>query len=134
MSSAATEAQSHRQTYFRVFVALCVLTALSVAADAIKLSNPWVLRSIILSIAAAKAMCVMLFFMHLKFEKAWKYLLLAPTIVLAISLPLALASDVGFDYYIDETPQAASFEQQNRNWDNRNSNLTKTNPATTITP
>ena len=55
--------------------------------------------SIVLAIAVAKATCVMLFFMHLKWERGWKYVLLAPTTILAIGFPIALMPDIGFHYY-----------------------------------
>jgi cytochrome c oxidase subunit 4 len=47
----------------------------------------------------------MLFFMHLLFERAWKYVLLAPTIILAIGIPLALLPDIGLHYYTEDVPQ-----------------------------
>jgi cytochrome c oxidase subunit IV len=43
--------------------------------------------------------------MHLKFEGKWKFLLLSPTIILAIGLPLALLPDVGEHYYTLDVPQ-----------------------------
>lgn len=100
---------SHAATYFMVFLALCVFTALSVAADMAHLANKNVLRVIVLAIASAKALCVMLFFMHLKFERAWKYLLLVPTLILASALPFALMPDVGMPYYTPEAPQRKEY-------------------------
>ena len=97
--------ESHAGTYFIVFLALCGLTALSVIADMVHLADRNVLRVIVLAIASAKALCVMLFFMHLKFERAWKYLLLVPTFILASALPFALMPDVGMPYYTPEVPQ-----------------------------
>ena len=55
--------------------------------------------------AVAKALCVMAFFMHLKFEGRWKFVLLSPTIILAIGIPLALLPDVGLHYYSVDIPQ-----------------------------
>jgi DNA-directed RNA polymerase specialized sigma54-like protein len=43
--------------------------------------------------------------MHLKFERNWKYVLLAPTICLALGIPLALLPDVGVHYYAVSAPQ-----------------------------
>ena len=91
--------------YFVVFIALCVFTAISVAFDFITFSNRAVLIVIVLAVAVAKATCVMLFFMHLKFEGNWKYVLLGPTTILAIGLPLALLPDIGVPYYYDRAPQ-----------------------------
>ena len=50
---------------------------------------------LVLSVATAKALFVMMYFMHLKFEGRWKYVLLSPTVILAIGLPLALLPDIG---------------------------------------
>lgn len=103
--------ESHSGTYFAVFIGLCVLTGVSVLADQLHFSNKAVLRTIILAVATSKALCVMLYFMHLKFESAWKYLLLAPTFILAASLPFALAPDVGMHYYTSEAVQIKEYER-----------------------
>jgi cytochrome c oxidase subunit 4 len=103
---------SHAREYFLVFLALCVCTALSVIADVLQLSDRNVTRVLVLAIAVAKALCVMLFFMHLKFERAWKYLVLAPTLILAASIPVALASDMWLHYYTVDTPQAKEHARQ----------------------
>src|SRR4051794_2827257 len=101
----------HHVWYFGVFAALCVLTGLSVLFDMLHIGertiagiNP-VLAVLVLSVATAKALFVMMFFMHLKFEGRWKYLLLAPTVILAIGLPLALLPDIGAHYYTTDVPQ-----------------------------
>jgi cytochrome c oxidase subunit 4 len=47
----------------------------------------------------------MLYFMHLKFEGKWKFALLAPTIVLAITIIAALMPDIGAHYYDPQVPQ-----------------------------
>jgi hypothetical protein len=54
----------------------------------------------------------MTIFMHLKFERAWKYLLLAPTFILAATIPFALTPDVGSSYYTPTAPQIAEYEAQ----------------------
>lgn len=100
---------SHAATYFMVFLALCVFTAMSVVADIVHLADKNVLRVIVLAIATAKALCVMMFFMHLKFERAWKYLLLVPTLILASALPFALMPDVGMHYYTPDVPQIREY-------------------------
>ena len=96
---------SHGAAYLRVFIALCVFTAISVIADLVHLPNKYLLGAIVLAVAVAKALCVMMFFMHLKFERAWKYLLLAPTIILALALPLSLRPDIGETYYVQDVQQ-----------------------------
>jgi cytochrome c oxidase subunit 4 len=88
-----------------VFIALCCCTALSVVFDLIDISNKMVLIVLVLGVAVAKALFVMAYFMHLKFEGRWKYVLLAPTIILAIGVPLALLPDIGLHYYNVDIPQ-----------------------------
>ena len=95
----------HDVNYLGVFIALCVFTGLSVLFDVFEYSNRAILIVLVLGVASAKATCVMLFFMHLKFEGNWKFIILAPTTILAIGLPLALLPDVGVHYYINTASQ-----------------------------
>ena len=98
----------HHAPYFAVFIALCICTILSAAADLFDVRAMFGylgLVVIIFSIAVAKALFVMAYFMHLKFEGRWKFVLLAPTIILAIGLPLALLPDIGVSYYTNLAPQ-----------------------------
>lgn len=106
------EHHSHGKTYFMVFCALCVFTVMSIIADAFQMSNKNVLRAVILAVATSKALCVMMYFMHLKFERAWKYLLLAPTFILAATIPFALVPDIGSHYYTVDVPQRYEYEAQ----------------------
>jgi len=94
----------HHVNYLVIFIVLCICTALSVAFDVLAFSKP-VTIVLVLAVACAKAMCVMMFFMHLKFEGNWKYVMLAPTTILAIGLPLALMPDIGVAYYKSTAPQ-----------------------------
>jgi len=101
----------HHVWYFGVFGALCILTLISVACDLFHIEGKVihginiVVAVLVLSVATAKALFVMTYFMHLKFEGRWKFLLLSPTIILAIGLPLALLPDVGVHYYPTDIPQ-----------------------------
>ncbi len=102
----------HHVWYFGVFACLCVLTMLSVLFDVFKIEGHTTIGGInlllavlVLSVATAKALFVMTYFMHLKFEGRWKFLLLSPTVILALGLPLALLPDVGVHYYPTDIPQ-----------------------------
>jgi cytochrome c oxidase subunit 4 len=97
----------HHPPYGFIFVLLIGFTLLSCVADIMKdsLPSPLALAVVVLAISAMKATCVLLYFMHLKFERAWKYILLAPTTILAIGLPLALLPDIGVHYYDIDVPQ-----------------------------
>lgn len=106
------EFHSHGKLYFTIFLVLCGFTAISIVADVFRsfIPNRIVLVGIVLAVAVAKALCVMMIFMHLKFERAWKYLLLAPTFILACTIPFALAPDIGLHYYVQTAPQIAEYE------------------------
>ena len=107
------ESHEHGQghpNYLMIFFALCVFTMISILTDVIHL--PYGVKVVaVLSVATCKALCVMAFFMHLKFERAWKYVLLAPTTILALGLPLALTPDVAEHYYTQEVPQLDDFDE-----------------------
>jgi cytochrome c oxidase subunit 4 len=103
---------SHLRTYLTVFVVLCICTLISVAADVVHFASHSVVVVVVMAVAVTKALCVMMYFMHLKFERAWKYLLLAPTIILASAIPFALAPDVGMHYYTVDVPQLHEFERK----------------------
>lgn len=106
----STNHDSHHVNYASVFIVLCVFTALSVGFDLFSFENKAVTAVLVLAVAAAKATCVLLFFMHLKFEGGWKYLVLAPTSILALGLPLALWPDIGTNYYPSTAAQTQWLE------------------------
>ncbi|MCY2964185.1 MAG: cytochrome C oxidase subunit IV family protein [Planctomycetota bacterium] len=99
--------------YIAIFGILILLTLASVVADSVGGTIGKVMVGlIVLVIASLKAMCVMMYFMHLKFEGAWKYALLAPTIILALAVPAALAPDIAFKYYDLQVPQQKAKVEQ----------------------
>jgi cytochrome c oxidase subunit 4 len=102
---------SHAGAYKAVFAALCCFTLMSIGADFLKLSDRRIIVVIVLAVATAKALCVMMYFMHLKFERTWKYMLLAPTFILASGLMVSLIPDVGRHYYTVDTPQVHEHEE-----------------------
>ena len=98
-----SETSHPHPNYLAVFGALCVLTGVSWFLDE---ANGWGLFSsrillvvLVCAVAMAKALFVLAYFMHLKFEGKWKYVLLAPTITLALGLPIALMPDLSLNYY-----------------------------------
>lgn len=87
--------------YLYVFIALCVLTS----ASFFTYSSYWpwhetpaVGWTFMMAVSCTKAMLVILFFMHVKYEASWKYVLTIPASVMAIFLMLALIPDVGRRY------------------------------------
>lgn len=94
--------------YFGIFIALCICTGLSILFDLFDAKSgamKTVVVALVLSVACAKAMFVLTYFMHLKFEGNWKFIILLPTTILAIGLMFALAPDIGLHYYEPDVPQ-----------------------------
>jgi cytochrome c oxidase subunit IV len=92
--------------YWAIFGALCMLTVASVIADLLGGTlGKVILALVVLTVACFKAMFVMLYFMHLKFEGKWKIVLLAPTTILALAIIAALMPDIGTHYYDVRVPQ-----------------------------
>ncbi len=87
--------------YLYVFGALCVLTAASFWTYAdwpVKWPyhrQPEVGWAFMMAVASTKAMLVILFFMHVKYEASWKYVLTVPPAIMSILLMCALIPDIG---------------------------------------
>jgi cytochrome c oxidase subunit 4 len=84
--------------YIAVFFALCVLTTLSF----ITYSDLWrehvpveISRAFMMAVSCTKAMLVIMFFMHLKWEANWKWVLTVPASLMSFLLIVALVPDVG---------------------------------------
>lgn len=114
---------THHVNYLAVFVALCVFSLLSYIFDLLHMSKP-VTIVLVLAVACAKALCVMMYFMHLKFEGNWKFVLLAPTTILAIGLPLALFPDIGASYYTSVAPQTGIWSAEIQEFESHHSQET----------
>ena len=91
------EAHGNRGVFITVFVMLCVLTAFSFwIANSHLMENRYVGWGSMMAVSAAKAMLVILFFMHLWWEKNWKYVLTVPALIMGVLLVMLLVPDVGF--------------------------------------
>ena len=109
-----TEHEDHSHghvSYLVIFFALMIFTGISIVADVVHIPSEAVKIVIVMAVACAKATCVLLFFMHIKFEGNWKYILLAPTTILAIGLPIALMPDIATTYYISDVPQKYDYDE-----------------------
>ncbi len=84
--------------YIAVFVALCVLTAISffVGSNATIMATPAIGWTLMMAVSCAKALLVMLFFMHLIWEANWKYVLTIPASIMSLFLLLMLFPDIKF--------------------------------------
>lgn len=84
--------------YIAVFVALCVLTAISYLvgnSQQLRQEAPIVMWAMMMAVSCAKAMLVILFFMHLFWEANWKYVLTVPASLMSVFLALMLVPDIG---------------------------------------
>ncbi len=95
------EHQGVIKQYLMVFGALCVLTG----ASFFTYSSYWPFHdtpavgwTFMMAVSCTKALLVMLFFMHLKWETSWKYVLTIPASVMALFLLLALIPDIKWRY------------------------------------
>ena len=98
--AAGDEAHDTR-VYWYVFFALTVLTG----ASFFTYSRYWPFHdtpavgwTFMMAVSVTKALLVMLFFMHLKYEANWKYVLTIPASVMAVFLIIALVPDVMWRY------------------------------------
>lgn len=82
------ETKTTVKTYAFIWIILLFLTALTVLAAYLSLGGWSVI--ICLSIAAAKATCVLLFFMHLRHESRLLIKLLIPIVIITLSVFIGL--------------------------------------------
>ena len=96
-----------------VFIILVVLTGISFAvANSSIMDQPikgWLAMMVI---SVAKALLVIIFFMHLCWETNWKYVLTIPAAVMSTLLVLILIPDIGnrTETYSSEREKFAAFE------------------------
>jgi cytochrome c oxidase subunit 4 len=90
--------------YMKVFWALLVLTILEYLYARFLPVNFIALVSGLMILALTKAFLVCWYFMHLKFEGRWVYLMLVPAGLLAMVVVLGLTPDIAFH----EDPSAVS--------------------------
>src|SRR5215210_5148398 len=90
-------AESHVKTYLKVFVVLLVFTVLEYFYAKFASRFQFHIALLILglmTLAVTKAVLVAMYFMHLKFEGRWVYLMLVPAGILATVFIVALAPDI----------------------------------------
>lgn len=89
----------HMGKYVAVVVALCFLSAMSFWTNSetywpSALDTPAVKRMFMMAVSCTKAMLVILFFMHVKYEANWKYVLTIPASIMSVFLVVALVPDI----------------------------------------
>ena len=93
----AARVKEHVRVYVMVFVALAVLTIVTVAISYLELSTPWAI-SVAMVVATVKAGLVACYFMHLISEKKvilWLLLLSAAFVFSVFAGPLGTESGLG---------------------------------------
>lgn len=88
----------HFGLYMKVFGALIVLTSCSLFAYSPlwPFQEHWIRIAFMFMVSCIKAFLVISFFMHLRWEANWKYVLTIPTSIMAIFLMIMLWPDIGF--------------------------------------
>lgn len=99
--------------YWVVFGCLVGLTLISFFVggnEDLKQNSPQVAWATMMAVSCGKALLVMLFFMHLKWEANWKYVLTIPATIMSIFLVMMLVPDVADrgDKYSDYRRQRAA--------------------------
>ena len=90
------ETLNRKPFFVTVFLMLCALTLTSFwIANSHLMETPANGWAAMMAVSAAKAMMVILFFMHLWWERRWKYALTLPAMILCAVLVLLLVPDIG---------------------------------------
>ena len=126
--------QSHGSMtkYLIVFGILVVLTAMSflVGSNETIMQHEMIGWTFMMAISCAKALLVMLFFMHLIWEANWKYVLTIPASLMSVFLLIMLTPDVGWrtDHYSEER-LIHSAEPQEDHLDDPSEDGSQTDPS-----
>ena len=102
----AADIDRHVRVYITVFVALMVLTVITVAVSYLHLSTPMAV-TVALLVATVKGSLVACYFMHLVSEKKLIYAVLALTVVFFIALMALPVITHSNGFWIPEMPQAS---------------------------
>lgn len=80
-----------------VFLGLLILTGISfwLGNSSLKETMPASAWAGMMAVSCGKALLVILFFMHLKWEANWKYVLTIPAMMMSVFLVCMLIPDVG---------------------------------------
>lgn len=95
----SSHGESHDMNLLTIGGYLLALTIATSATLLVQGSGFWTVMTnilFVLMISTAKAALVVGFFMHLKFEKGWKYVVCVPPCILGVALIFALLPDVAF--------------------------------------
>jgi cytochrome c oxidase subunit 4 len=108
----------HGRIYIQVFIGLLICTGISAGigwmiSEGMFEGKELLGWGIMLSVSSVKALLVISFFMHLKWEKGmWKWVLTIPASIMSLFLMVMLVPDIGrrTHYYTDERLDRAAYE------------------------
>jgi cytochrome c oxidase subunit 4 len=86
----------HKINYFMIFLVLVALTIVTVMIAMKRFDNELINLALAMLVASIKAICVAMYFMHLKFEGKLIYLILIVPLILCVILMAALVPDIVF--------------------------------------
>ena len=99
----------HYVNYYAIFLALVVLTIVTVAVAFHRFESEAINLLVALLVATTKASLVALFFMHLKFEGKLIYMIFIVPLLLCVLLTVALIPDVLMTHPGDNTSSLKVF-------------------------
>lgn len=103
--------ESHTSQYIKIFLVLIVFTISEYLYASIFANHTFLVLVLgLMTMAIIKATLVGLYFMHLKFEGNWVYLMLVPAGLLALVLTFALIPDVAMQPITEENPDLEGIE------------------------
>ncbi|MFO0891315.1 MAG: cytochrome C oxidase subunit IV family protein [Isosphaeraceae bacterium] len=105
------EAESHAP-YMKIWFILAVLTGVEWVYAYLFKDYFGLLVGGLVGVALIKAGMVGWYFMHLKFEKKWVYILIVPACVMAVFLTLMLVPDMAMKPTVDEN----FLEEEEESW------------------
>jgi cytochrome c oxidase subunit 4 len=86
----------HHVNYFMIFLVLVALTIITVVVALKRFDNELINLLLAMLVASIKAICVAMYFMHLKFEGKLIYLIMIVPLILCVILIAALIPDIAF--------------------------------------
>src|SRR4051794_28586222 len=98
----STPVPHHHVNYFAIFVALVVLTVITVAVAFKRFESELVNVLLALLVASIKATLVAMYFMHLKFEGKLIYFIAIVPLILCMILVCALIPDIMYSHPVND--------------------------------
>lgn len=114
-STTAAALAPRRSVFFKVWAFLLALTAIEVWLAYVQ-ASPMVMLSVLLGLSVAKAVYIVAYFMHMKYEQPWLPVSLFPALIICILALLMLLPDAARAQCVmcKRTAEAQNAEQARR--------------------